>query len=249
MIARALALVLLAPAIAWAQAADAAAGVAAPSPVAGPERVLGLLALPGVFGNGPCHPFEPSSVSLFAAPGAASPFAAIEVDQHWSFAPHGGCEGLKVSVHGGGARSELPTREYANETPAAIVLAAQDGWFKIRLATGAAWLRASSRTRFMALADLFGEYPSLTAVSDAHSGPLRDNPDGGVLASTPVPPGTPVRVLDMRQRAGQTWLQVAVMSHSVCEGSAGPPAVVGLGWLPAHAASGEPTVWFAARGC
>jgi len=248
-IARALAVVLLAPVIAWSQTADNAAGFGTPSTVAAPDRVLGLLALPEVFGNGPCHPFEPASVSLFAAPGATPPVAAIEVDQHWSFAPHGGCEGLKVSVHGAGTRSELPTREYANETPAAIVLAAQEGWFKIRLATGAAWLRASSRTRFMPMADLFSEYPSLTTVSDAHRGPLRDNPEGEVSAVKPVQPGTPVRVLGTRQSGGQTWLHVAVMSHSVCEASAGPPEVVGLGWLPAHAASGEPAVWFSARGC
>ncbi|MGE0864598.1 MAG: hypothetical protein AB7P34_11920 [Vicinamibacterales bacterium] len=87
MIARAVAVVLLAPVIAWSQTADNAAGFGTPSTVAAPDRVLGLLALPEVFGNGPGHPFEPASVSLFAAPGATPPVAAIEVDQHWSFGP------------------------------------------------------------------------------------------------------------------------------------------------------------------
>lgn len=109
----------------------------------GADRVLGLLKLPEVFGNGPCHPFEPVAINLHAAPGGA-PLGSIRVDQHWSFAPHGGCEGLQVNVHGDGTHTELPTLEYANESPAAIVLATENGWFKIRLATGAGWLRAAT---------------------------------------------------------------------------------------------------------
>ena len=70
-----------------------------------------------------------------------------------------------------------------------------------------------------------------------------------IAAPTSVLPGAPVRVLEWRERGDQTWLHVAVMSHSVCEFAAGPPEVVSLGWLPAHAESGEPTVWFASRGC
>lgn len=213
------------------------------------DRVLGLLSLPEVFGNGPCHPFEPGTVNLFESTAAATPIAAIQVDQHWSFAPHGGCEGLKVSVHRDRTTAELPTREYANETPAAIVLEARDGWFKIRLTAGHAWLRPSSRDRFMSLADLFSEYPTLTAVTGAHSGALREGPDSSAAAAKTVSPGDPVRVIELRQRGDQTWLHVAVMSHSVCDSSAGPPAIVGLGWLPAHASSGEPTVWFSSRGC
>lgn len=216
----------------------------------GADRVLGLLKLPGVFGNGPCHPFEPAAITLHAAPGGA-PLGSIRVDQHWSFAPHGGCEGLQVSVHGDGPRAELPTLEYANESPAAIVLAIQDGWFKIRLVTGAAWLRASPRDRFMPLADLFSEYLTLTTLTAAHSGALFEAP--GVMAAGPKPPlstGAPVRVLEVRDHQDQAWLQVALMSHSVCDVErSGPPEVVGLGWVAAHGPSGEPAVWFSSRGC
>lgn len=214
------------------------------------DRVLGLLKLPEVFGNGPCHPFEPSPITLHTAPGGA-PLGSIRVDQHWSFAPHGGCEGLQVGVHGAGPRVELPTLEYANESPAAIVLAAENGWFKIRLATGGAWLHASARDRFMPLADLFSEYLTLTALTAAHSGALFEAP--GVMAAganPPLPAGTPVRVLEVRAHDDQAWLQVALMSHSVCDVErSGPPEVVGLGWVAAHAPSGEPAVWFSSRGC
>ena len=87
-----------------------------------------------------------------------------------------------MSVHGEGTRAELPTLEYANESPAAIVLAEQDGWFKIRLSGGAGWLRASPRDQFMPLADLFSVYPTLTTLTEAFSGPLLDAP-GGTAAS------------------------------------------------------------------
>lgn len=211
--------------------------------------MLGLLQLPEVFGYGPCQAFDPEVIALYAAPSAPDAVASIEVDQHWAFAPHGGCEGLTVTVHRGAAREELPTREYANESPAAIVLATQDGWFKIRVTGGTAWLKASVRTRFMPMADLFGEYPSLTAITSEFSGPLLKEPGGAPLAKSRPELATPVRVLEVRPVGDEVWLHLAMMSHSVCDAERGPPDVVMLGWSLAYAASGEPTVWFASRGC
>jgi hypothetical protein len=224
--------------------------LAAATSAAAQDRVIGLLGLPEVFGNGPCHAFEPSPIALHASPASAAALGSIEVDQHWAFAPHGGCEGLRVSVHRDTTRAELPTLEYANESPAAIVLAAQDGWFKIRLTGGAAWLQASGRDRFMPLTDLFSEYVSVTAFTGAFTGPLLDAPGGSAAAkASMVPALAPVRVLEVRPRGDAMWLHVAVMSHSICDAERGPPEVVTLGWVPAHAGSGEPTVWFASRGC
>lgn len=224
---------------------------ALPVVAAAQDKVLGLLMLPEVFGYGPCQQFETAPISLYDAPGVAAPTGSIEVDQHWSFAPHGGCEGLKISVHSGRTRSELPTLEYANESPAAIVLAAQEGWFKIRLSVGAAWLRVARHDRFMPLQDLFSEYPTLTALTDAHRGAVRDAPGGAETAGkVPMAKGASVRVLEVRTHGDQSWLQIAVMSHSVCDIEAsGSPEVVGLGWVAAHGPSGEPTVWFSSRGC
>ena len=86
------------------------------------DRIIGLLALPGVFGEGPCKPFEPRAITLYSDAGTRRVMGTIEVDQEWSFAPHGGCEGLEVSVHEGATRTELPTREFEYEAPAVIVL-------------------------------------------------------------------------------------------------------------------------------
>src|SRR6187397_1830194 len=95
------------------------------------ERVLGLLSLPKVFGARSCAPFEPGEVALHAAPNDGKALAFIRVDQNWSFAPHGGCEGLEVSIHRGEHHEDLPTLEYDYEMPGAIVLDQRDGWFKI----------------------------------------------------------------------------------------------------------------------
>jgi hypothetical protein len=226
-----------------------AAILAATAPAFAQDRILGLLQLPEVFGYGPCQSFDPEVITLFAAPLAPEAVATIEVDQHWAFAPHGGCEGLKVSVHRGDAQEELPTREYANESPAAIVLDKQDGWFKIRVAGGAAWLKASVRSRFMPMADLFGEYPTLTAITNEFKGPLLEEPGGAPLAKSTPELAAPVRVLEVRSVGDEVWLHLAVMSHSVCDAERGPPDVLMLGWSLAYGASGEPTVWFASRGC
>jgi hypothetical protein len=222
------------------------------SPALAQERVLGLLALPGVFGEGPCKPFEPASPTLYHDAGATRVLGIIQVDQMWSFAPHGGCEGLEVSVHEGAARSELPTREYDYEAPGAIVLDRRGGMFKIRLSGGrSAWVMSPAE-RFMSYESLLEEFVGVTFFTDAYEGALRPAP-GATVANQPTvvgKPGQPARVIETRRIADRLWLRVEVLSHSVCTAAAGgPPETVGEGWLPAHAANGEPAVWFASRGC
>lgn len=216
------------------------------------DRVLGLLRLPEVFGNAPCAPFEPRVVTLHAEPGGAR-VASIQVDRNWSFAPHGGCEGLQVSVHRGDERAELPTREYDYEAPAAIVVEQRGLWFRIRLAGDAsAWVEVPLAERFLSLESLYEEFVGVTFIADGAGGQLSTAPVGtvGGRSGTRVTAGQPVRVLETRRLAERTWLHVEVMNHSPCNAAAsGPPEVVAEGWLPAHLASGEPAVWFASRGC
>src|SRR5688500_17665336 len=109
-----------------------------------PDRVIGLLSLPEVFGSRTCAPFEPRDVAVHSTPNDGTAFAAIRVDQNWSFAPHGGCEGLEVSVHRGTVREDLPALEYDYEMPAAIVVERQSGWFRIKLSQGSGWIKAST---------------------------------------------------------------------------------------------------------
>lgn len=115
-------------------------------------------------GNAP--PFEPGETALHGAPTDGKAVAVIRVDQNWSFAPHGGCEGLEVSIHRGGQHEELPTLEYDYEMPGAIVLEQRDGWLKVRLLNGSAWVKPSAVDQFMPLRDLFEEFVGVTAINN-----------------------------------------------------------------------------------
>ena len=211
------------------------------------EPVRGLLSLPQVFGPQLCAPFEPEEIALHAAPNDGHPIAFIRVDRNWSFAPHGGCDGLAVSVHQGADRHKLPTLEYDYEMPGAIVVEHRDGWFKIRLGDRTAWLKASLASRFMPLAELYEEFVGVTAINQSFTGQLSSAPSalrGPIMPR--VVAGQPVRVLEIRGE----WLRVEVLSNSACTAANdGPPEVVATGWLPLHDSLGEPTVWFSSRGC
>ncbi|HEX6163748.1 MAG TPA: hypothetical protein VFZ31_10300 [Vicinamibacterales bacterium] len=216
-------------------------------PALAQDRTIGLLSLPEVFGPRQCAPFEPQQVALHASPNDGSPFAFIRVDQNWSFAPHGGCEGLEVSVHQGQQRGKLPTLEFDYEMPGAVVVEHRDGWFRIRLDDRTAWVKASLAGRFMALGDLYEEFVGVTTISESFSGRLTS---AAGSTSGPIMPavvaGQPVRVIEIRD----SWIQVEMMSNSACTAADdGPPEVVATGWLPLHDREGKPTVWFSSRGC
>jgi hypothetical protein len=216
-------------------------------PASAAERVIGLVSIPEVFGGGPCAAFEPQQVALHAAPADGKPIAFIHVDQNWSFAPHGGCDGLKVSVHRGAAKEELPTREFDYESPGAIALERRDGWIKIRLHDGVAWFRPSPVDRFMPLSDLYEEFVGVTAINKSFTARLVSTP--GMLGGPILPrvsPAQPVRVAEVRDE----WVKVEVLNNSVCTAADnGPPEVIATGWLPLHDADGEPSIWFSSRGC
>ena len=215
------------------------------------DRVIGLLSLPEVFGPRQCAPFEPEQIALHATLKDAKPVAFIRVDQKWSFAPHGDCEGLKVSVHEGAQRRELPTLEFDYEMPGAIVLEKRDSWFRVRLVSGTAWIAASSADRFMPLAQLFEEFVGVTAISAKFTGRLVAAPGRPADPSSPQVKGAqPARVIEIRNVFGQAWVQVEVMDHSICAAAEkGPPETIATGWMPLHTADGEPTIWFSSRGC
>lgn len=215
------------------------------------ERVRGLLSLPEVFGSSACATFTPEDVALHASPGDARPFGVIRVEKNWSFAPHGGCDGLEVRVHLGDQRQELPTLEYDYEMPAAIAIDQRDGWIKIRLKDRAAWVKPSVVDRFMPLSDLYEEFVGVTAISKSFAGRLTSAPGSTTGPILPrVAPNQPVRVVEIRDTLGRPWVHIEVLSNSACTAAKdGPPQVIATGWLPLHDADGEPTVWFSSRGC
>lgn len=167
--------------------------IAALAAQGGGDRIVGLLALPGVFGEGPCKPFDPKAITLYGDAGATRVIGTIEVDQEWSFAPHGGCEGLEVSVHEGQQRSELPTREFDYEAPAAIVLDRRAGAYKIRLSGNRSGWVMSSAHRFLSIESLFEEFTGVTFFTGAFNGELRAAPGMTVAnkVTSQAKPGQP----------------------------------------------------------
>ncbi len=216
------------------------------------DPIIGVLALPEVFGEAACEKFSPSEVKLYAAPDARSIVGSIRVDRNWTFPPEGGCEGLTVRVHTAAKPDgvALPTRAFGAENEGAVVLARRGRWFKVQLAEGTAWLLASDRDYYYALQKLLAFFCG-TYLTEAFDGRLFAVPGAtpGAEGARRVPVQTDVRVLQFRRVAGRLWIRVEVLSGPAgiaCEYNA-KPKVTRRGWLPAHAPSGEPTVWFYAR--
>jgi hypothetical protein len=158
-------------------------------PALAQERVIGLLALPGVFGRGACDRFAPRPVALHDTPqGRGS--GTVLVLEPWTHDSRGGCEGLEVGVRvpGAAAVQQLPTKEYAYEAPGAIVLERRGTWFRVRLASGSAWLESSApdlRGRAEALPYIYLKLcqrltPTITSRSTARGPALQSTfaPDG-----------------------------------------------------------------------
>jgi hypothetical protein len=212
------------------------------------DKLLGVLTLPEVFGTDPCEKFTPTEIPLYAAPDVSSMVGSIRVDQYWTFHDVGGCEGLTVNVHQSDGRAvrALPVKEHDYEQPGAIVLEQRGRWFKVRLAGGAAWLHASPRAEYLSLERLLAD--SLAYLTDHWDGRLAKSPDMPTV-EVPSPGAAPsVHIIGFQEPRGQLWVHVSVLSHSPCT-SAEEPRVVAQGWLPAHAVSGEPAIWFYSRGC
>ena len=85
--------------------------------------IIGLLALPEVFGRGACDRFTPRPVELRATP-QGPVVATVLVVKPWTHHSNGGCEGLEVGVRAPRAATvqPLPTMEYTYEEPGAVVL-------------------------------------------------------------------------------------------------------------------------------
>jgi len=217
-----------------------------PAAASAQDQIIGLLSLPEVFGEGPCDRFTPQEVTLRAGPDSETIVGTIRVDVPWTFHAVGGCEGLRVNLHLTGTPrvTEFPTKESGYEEPAAIVLQRRDGWFRVRLSEGTAWLQASPRDEYFPLEQLLTD--RLTYLTDAWDGHLSESPGGA--AAEPTVSGRDVRLGQFRRVGDRLWVHVEVLSHSICE-STEEPTVAARGWMPAHAVSGEPAIWFFSRGC
>jgi len=151
------------------------------------------------------------------------------------------------------ARISSPTTvddaEYGYEEAGALVYGRKNGYFLIRTSRGVGWVSP----------DNVGEFHSFETLIKNGLAYLTDAWDGFVSASpasanrTRVTQRRPygyedVRVKGLQNVAGKLWVEVEVISHSICESNQAP-TLKGNGWVLAHDKSGAPTVWFASRGC
>jgi hypothetical protein len=219
-------------------------------PALAQERVIGLLALPEVFGRGPCDRFTPRPLELRATP-QGPVVGTVLVVKPWTHHSNGGCEGLEVGVRGPRAATvqQLPTMEYAYEEPGAVVLGRRGKWFRLRLNVGSAWLEAAAQDKFYALEQLF-EDKSLTYLTEAWSGQVAASPGsaGRPAKFHRLAADQPVRVRRASREKEVLWFFVDIMSHSACDGD-GEPTVADQGWVPAYGKADAPTIWFHSRGC
>jgi hypothetical protein len=147
--------------------------------------IIGLLALPEVFGaDVPCADFVPKDIPLYATPGFSGILATLHADKP---TPGIDCVVSPVRVRRADGRlDDLPTKEHAYEAPAAIVLEERRGWFRIRLADGAAWLRASPRDEFHPLERLLED--GVAHLTEAWDGHLAPSPGSATRTRVPTDP-------------------------------------------------------------
>ena len=217
------------------------------SPALAQERVIGLLALPGVFGRGACDRFTPRPVELHATPQGRR-VGTVLVVKPWTHHSNGGCDGLEVGVRGPGAATvqQLPTKEYGYEEPGVVVLERRGTWFRVRLSSGTAWLESSVPEEFYGLERLFED--RLTYLTEAWGGRVAASPGASDRPAkvSGLARNQPVRVRRASRGAEGLWFLVDIMSNQ-CGGD--EPTVVDQGWVPAYGKADETTIWFYSRGC
>jgi hypothetical protein len=217
------------------------------------ERVVGLLNLPEVVGDG-CGQADAKRVVLYSAPSTSSPpIGAITLLVTDRQADGRGCGSAQLTVQrvDGNAGEELPTEESGYEIQAVVVHQRSGLWFRVALPQGSAWVLRSSDADFEPFPELLVH--KLAYLRKGWDGSWWQTPGAG--SATRVAAGwtryleddIPVDVLDVRLVQNHAWLHVLLKTESCGESLSGvTPATV---WIPAYQPSGAPSVWFYARGC
>lgn len=216
------------------------------------DRLIGLLSLPQLFGNGPCDKYEARALRLFRNADSTVPIGEVKVYKPWTFHTNGGCEGLTIGVHlsgGEGAVQNLPTKEYGYEEPGAVVLARRGKRFKIALHNGTAWIEPLGGAEFHSMEALV--VSGLGYLTKSWNGLVCTEP-GKLGTCKKVDSGTRpepnIVVLRYREVNGEFWFEIKLTPDEIC-GEPAPAIPPGRGWVLGHGKDGAPAVWFYSRGC
>lgn len=194
----------------------------------GPGPVLGIVEIPEMFF------FDPDT-------GRAGPRAALRLYTR----PDSTSDVLAVIS----SPQVIDDAEYGYEEAGTLVYGRERGYFLIRTSRGLGWLSPHDAGNFHPLEMLLTE--GLTYLTPAWDGFVHAAP--GSVKGIRVPQRRPytgddVRVIGFRKLTGRFWVEIEVISHSVCESNE-PPTVKARGWITAHNETGAPRVWFSSRGC
>lgn len=150
------------------------------------------------------------------------------------------------------AITELPFLEYGYERPGAIVLERREGWYRIALQSGSAWVSSDDAGAFHGVASLYAE--NLSYLSVDWDGRLYATPDPSAKSRWLRPVWRrhlggeiPVNVTETRVVAGMLWLRLAITWPSPCSGD--DSSVLASGWVPARSAAKTMNAWYFSRGC
>ncbi|MEL7449338.1 MAG: hypothetical protein AAFN78_09025 [Pseudomonadota bacterium] len=145
----------------------------------------------------------------------------------------------------------LETREAGYEFSAAVVTAKRDGWYRVRLASGAAgWVAQEFAGTWFPYEEL--PIRRLSYLTGEWSGFVWPGPGAGLpnrsgVWSSQQRAEYPVEVHESQQIGGMVWFRVSVLVASPCAGGDGKATL--SGWVPGYGATGKPNVWFYSRGC
>jgi hypothetical protein len=195
----------------------------------GPGPVLGIVEIPKMFS------FDP-------ALGGAPPHGTVRI-----YTRPDSDSKMLAEITGPQA---IDDAEYGYEEAGALVYGRERGYFLIRTSRGVGWLAPDDAGSFHPLETLIAS--DLSYLTDAWDGFVRASPGSAdrsrVAEWQPDWKEKHVRVKRARTINGNLWLEIEVISHSVCESNE-PPTIKARGWIKAHDAAGTPTVWFPSRGC
>ncbi|MSO20150.1 MAG: hypothetical protein EXQ56_06735 [Acidobacteria bacterium] len=147
---------------------------------------------------------------------------------------------------------QLVTKEHGYGEYSLVVLERRavggQGWARVALNDGNAWIPEPAGATFRAYADLVKG--SLAYLTEAWDGRVWDSP-GGIAKMIPFRqikrPEHAADVLEYREVSGQLWFRVNVFSESPCETE--QPVSLIAGWVPPYNARGQWTADFYSRGC
>ena len=212
-----------------------------------PERVIGLLNLPDIVGDGCGALQKRATAQVFSSPSESATAVGI------IYIRDEGNAGCWVMVERtGSAKENFPTLESGYEIAAAIVYERRGRWFRIALTGGSAWISRNDPKDFLPYPEILHE--RLAYVQQGWDGALRQTPGlSGKL--TPLPVGWSAQLdqtigityLGSRSIGKELWIHVQLMTEQ-CSRTVEGVAVI-TGWIAAYRSNRSPSAWFSSRGC